>query len=242
MNKDIVLSCFDHTGNMVRPWAEAGYSCYCVDIRHPHRPLYDGRIVFVGADMLEWQPDFDVSRVVFQAYFPPCTDLAVSGARWFREKGLDSLIDALRLFNAAIRLAESIPAPYMIENPVSTVSTYWRKPDYIFSPCDFAGYEDGENDLYTKKTCLWCGNGFRMPHKNRRYPEQGSKMHLLPPSEHRSMLRAETPKGFARAVFEANGPLETPNPRRNRGRGIIMGRRGQYGRDKRQCQAGCQRG
>lgn len=202
--KNITLFCFDYTGNMARPWANAGFDCYCVDIQHPDGITGKDNIKFIGADMLKWRPDFDTSRVAFQAYFPPCTDLAVSGARWFKAKGMDRLIDALNLFNVAIKMAESIPAPYLIENPVSTVSTYWRKPDYTFNPCDYAGYEGGENDLYTKKTCLWVGNGFRMPEKIHKKPVQGSRMHLMPPSDDRANLRSATPHGFAQAVFEAN--------------------------------------
>ena len=46
-----VISCFDLTGNMVRPWAEAGYLCYCVDIQHPQGEKRQGNIIHVGADM-----------------------------------------------------------------------------------------------------------------------------------------------------------------------------------------------
>lgn len=206
MSTGIVVSCFDKTTNMVRPWADAGYDCYCVDIQHPNGYTVRDGITFIGADMLTWKPDFDTSNVVFQAYSPPCTDLAVSGARWFREKGIGSLIKALSLFNAAIRLAESIAAPYMIENPVSTVSSYWRSPDFTFNPCDYAGYPDGENDLYTKRTCLWTGHFFRMPEPRHCIASQGSRMHLLPPSADRANLRSATPKGFAQACFESNAP------------------------------------
>lgn len=204
--RGIVISGFDRTANMVRPWADAGYLCYCIDIQHELGERRDGNIVFVGADMLTWQPDFDVSRVVFQSYFPPCTDLAVSGARWFPEKGLDALAMAIQLFSAAIKLGERIKAPYIIENPVSTISSYWRKPDYSFNPFEYAGYEGGGDDLYTKKTCLWTNGNFKMPEPRPRKPEKGSMMHLMPPSPDRANLRSATPMGFARAVFEANSP------------------------------------
>lgn len=206
MDRGIVISGFDRTANMVRPWADADYLCYCVDMQHEPGERRVGNIVYVGADMLTWMPHFDLNRVVFQAYFPPCTDLAVSGARWFPEKGLEALAQAIMLFSAAIKLAEKVKSPYMIENPVSTISSYWRKPDYTFHPCDYAGYEGGGDDLYTKKTCLWTGGPFRMPEKRKLQPTKGSIMHLLPPSEERANLRSATPKGFARAVFEFNAP------------------------------------
>jgi len=191
----IVISCFDYTANMVRPWAEAGYTCYCVDVQHAKGETRDGNIIKVGADMLDWLPPR--GEIAFAAFFPPCTDVAVSGARWFKDKGIGSLWQAIRLFDVSVKLAEWAGAPYFIENPVSTISSYWRKPDYSFDPCDYG-------DPYTKKTCLWTGNNFVMPDKNRIAPALGSKMHLLPPSPDRANLRSETPMGFARAVFDAN--------------------------------------
>jgi len=92
----------------------------------------------------------------------------------------------------------------MIENPVSTLSTYWRKPDYMFDPCDYGRYLDPPGDAYTKKTCLWVGNGFVMPPKKPVPPVEGSKIHRMPPSKDRGYLRSVTPMGFAEAVFQAN--------------------------------------
>ena len=180
---------------MVKPWADAGYLCYCVDMQHPQGETREGNIIKVGADMLHWLPP--KGEIVFAAFFPPCTDVAVSGARWFRDKGLGKLINALTLFKLSVDLAELIGAPYIIENPVCTVSSYWRKPDYSFDPCDYG-------DPYTKKTCLWAGNGFTMPTKKRVEPTEGSKMHLIPPGKDRANLRSATPEGFAAAVFDAN--------------------------------------
>lgn len=195
----IVISCFDKSTNMVKPWADAGYRCYCVDIQHQPGETVDGNIIKVGSDMLDWMPPNE--PVAFAAFFPPCTDVAVSGARWFKDKGIGALWRSLRLFDVSVKIAEWSNAPYIIENPVSTVSSYWRKPDHTFDPCDYG-------DPYTKKTCLWTGGGFVMPPKNRVEPVQGSKMHLLPPSEDRADKRSKTPMGFARAVFEYNNSIE----------------------------------
>lgn len=194
----LMLSAFDYTTVMARPWADAGYLCYCVDLAHPPGETREGNIVKVGADMLDWLPPR--GSYAFAAFFPPCTDVAVSGARWFRDKGLGRLIRALQLFKRSVDLAEMLDCPYIIENPVSTVSSYWRKPDYTFDPCDYG-------EPYTKRTCLWAGNGFVMPPKNRVEPTEGSKMHLMAPSPERAALRAATPPGFSRAVFAANSQL-----------------------------------
>lgn len=97
-------------------------------------------------------------------------------------------------------------APYMIENPVSTISTYWRKPDYTFHPYQYTGYCAADN--YTKKTCLWTGNGFVMPvpaMANLGPPDD--RIHKASGNPQRAMFRAATPAGFAQAVFEANAGL-----------------------------------
>jgi hypothetical protein len=202
MDQPIVISLFDYTTNMVRPWADAGFLCYCIDMQHRAGEHRQGNIVRVGVDILEWLPPYADVKILFA--FPPCTHVAVSGARWFKDKGLGALVQALRLFDAALKLAEWTKAPYMIENPVSTISTYWRKPDYVFDPCDYGGYEDGARDTYTKKTCLWTGNGFVMPGTKWVTPVDGSRMHWVVRSKERASERSVTPKGFAQAVFEAN--------------------------------------
>lgn len=201
-NQPAALFLFNKTDSMPKPWADAGYLCYCVDIQHPKGEHREGNIIRVGADIHRWTPP--LRQFSFGFAFPPCTDLAVSGARWFAGKGLYALSEAIALFARSADILEAAGCPYGIENPVSTISSYWRKPDQSFDPCDYAGYPGGEEDTYTKKTCLWTGGGFRMPQKLRRDPVDGSKMHLLPPSDERANLRSATPAGFARAVFEAN--------------------------------------
>ena len=84
----IVISLFDKTGNMVRPWAEAGYECLCYDIQHTTRRtevVGAGSITYVPFDLLHGGPGVPEGVSAVFA-FPPCTDLAVSGARWFKGK------------------------------------------------------------------------------------------------------------------------------------------------------------
>jgi hypothetical protein len=116
---------------------------------------------------------------------------------------MGSLIEALGIVEACREICESCGAPWMLENPVSTLATYWRKPDHTFHPYEFTGFELGDN--YTKKTCLWTGNGFVMPQPFKAalgLPDQ--RIHKAPPGDERSDFRSATPMGFARAVFEAN--------------------------------------
>lgn len=212
--KGTVISLCDRTGNMTRPWTQAGYHAVTVDLQHPE--FGEDRRTHIVGDVRNVQLDLDMggwSPVMMIFAFPPCTHLAVSGARWFKEKGLDALIEGLSIVNACRKLCENSGAPWMLENPVGTLATYWREPDHTFDPCDYG-------DPYTKKTCLWTGNGFVMPEKinpgdmfaepTRVEPTLGSMIHKMPPSEDRGDLRSITPMGFARAVFRANArQLET---------------------------------
>ena len=204
--QQVVLSLCDYTGIMVKPWADAGYRCICVDTQHPMRSdRVDGFITYTWGDVRSWCLPEDAEVVMLFA-FPPCTDVAISGARDFRKKRNVLLRDALELFAACEMVASYCGAPYMIENPVGKFSSHMGPPTYTFDPCDYAGYTGGENDTYTKRTCLWTGNGFVMPECRSVDPIQGSKMHLLPPSPERQHLRSATPAGFAQAVFETNCP------------------------------------
>jgi len=203
-NKGVMLSLYDYTGNMARPWALDGYECYAVDIKHIDaertEEVGDGKIHYVGADLTEWLPPRE--EYAFVAAFPPCTNLAVSGARWFTDKGLGGLAEGIELVEVAVDICEWADAPYMIENPVSTLSTYWRDPDYTFHPYEYDGFT-AEDDAYSKKTCLWTGGGFEMPVTDA-VEEYDDRIHKMAPSEDRAEKRAATPQGFANAVYVAN--------------------------------------
>jgi hypothetical protein len=88
----IVLSLCDRTGQMVQPWLEAGYECWIVDVQHAPGETREGRLVKVGADLTRgYLPPRRDYAAAFA--FPACTNLAVSGARWFQEKGLRGLLE-----------------------------------------------------------------------------------------------------------------------------------------------------
>lgn len=206
MSVPTAISLYDRTGNMLRPWADAGYRCICFDVQHVGRQVRDG-ITFVHWDAFLGAPAIPAdSRVVFGFAFSPCTHLSVSGARWFQGKGLRALAQSIEMFGVAAEFLAStvIDGRYGLENPVSTISTYWRKPDYTFHPYEFTGYEPGDN--YTKKTCIWAGEGFVMPAPNRAegLGEPDNRIHTAAPSDDRGDIRSTTPMGFARAVFQAN--------------------------------------
>jgi hypothetical protein len=202
----IVVSMCDKTGNMVRPWAEAGFECVCVDIQHSIRKDREERvgagvIRYVWGDVRSWTPE---KRPLIAFAFTPCTNLAVSGARDFRKKRWPMMRDGLDLFHAAVTVFEWAGCPWMAENPVGRIAGIMGAAEHSFDPCDYG-------DPYTKKTLLWTGGGFIMPPKNRVEPTEGSAMHLMPPSDDRADLRSATPMGFARAVFAANRLLAAGN-------------------------------
>lgn len=193
----------DESGIAAQPWADAGWTCYCVDFVHSiRRERIEGNVHFVWGDCRSWFPP---ERPGFLMAFPPCTDLAVSGARDFNTKGIKLFVDAVETFHYCRFAAQWAGCPYAIENPVGRLSGTCGKPEYTFDPCDYAGYlDDPATEAYTKKTCLWTGGGFVMPEPKPVSPILGSKMHNMSPSKDRRRLRAQTPVGFAKAVFEAN--------------------------------------
>jgi hypothetical protein len=199
----------DLSGVMAEPWAAHGYECWCVDIEHSiRRERVAGNIHFVWGDARTFRRP-TTKPIAFFAAFPPCTHVSGAGARDFAVKGGNMLRDALETFEACRTSASWSGAPYLIENPVGVLSSipHIGKPDYYFHPSDYGGYcDDPLENAYTKKTCIWAGNGFVMPDRKPVEPVQGSKMHLMAPSDDRADKRSETPRGFARAVFAANAP------------------------------------
>lgn len=189
----------DESGIMAAPWAEAGFDCLCIDLQHSIRAdRTEGRITYRWGDVRSLTPA-DIPAPSFLCAMPPCTHLAVSGARDFARKGLRALIESLEIVEACRILCEWFGCPWMLENPVSTLASYWRKPDYTFQHWNYG-------DLNRKKTCLWTGGGFVMPEFMFTKEPAGveSKTWLMSPSDDRAKLRAKTPEGFARAVFQAN--------------------------------------
>lgn len=233
MTKGIVLSLYDYTGQALRPWAEAGYTCYAYDIQHDNSTRWDfkggGSVEFVHADLHNYDTlynlyhDMNGQGVVFAMAFPVCTDLAVSGARHFKAKAERDPEFQWKAASYAMwcgDLFDMLGVPYFIENPVSVLASIWRKPDHSFHPWHYGGYIPpdqaahpkwpeyiADRDAYPKKTCLWTGGGFVMPTArpvavdagySQQYKKLGGK------SMKTKNIRSATPRGFAKAVFEAN--------------------------------------
>jgi hypothetical protein len=126
---------------------------------------------------------------------PPCTHLAVSGARHFPAKRADGRQQAALDFVAMLL---SAPVPRIaLENPISIISSKIRKPDQIIQPWQFGHGE-------TKATCLWLKNlPLLKPTKIVEGREQ--RIHRLPPSPDRWKIRSTTYAGIAAAMAQQWG-------------------------------------
>lgn len=228
----VIFSLFDGSGYAVRDWAEAGYSCFCFNseeadhggynnlrVEHPNITYVN---VWIDENFDEKLELLDLPKPDLILAFPPCTDLAVSGARHFKSKALKDpmfQIKAVRTAKVAAYLGYLYECPYLIENPVSVLATKWRKPDFISHPYEYGGYLPEEDkhpnfpeyikarDAYPKKSCYWIGNDFKIPKKepvdvelgySDQYKKLGGK------SEKTKIIRSLTPRGIATAIFESN--------------------------------------
>jgi hypothetical protein len=207
---DVAIFLCDLTGNMAKPWAEAGIECFCVDTQHSIRAdRTECNIHYVWGDVRSYTLPAGY-RPIFGAAFTPCTDVAGSGARDFAKKRGYLLRDALEMFEAARQCFEWARIPYMLENSVGFLSSvpHIGRPDHYFHPWEYAGWEAQDN--YTKKTCVWSGGGFVMPpiYPNRDLGPPDDRIHKATPGDDRANFRSATPMGFARAVFHANKPKQ----------------------------------
>lgn len=228
MKKAIFL--YDYTGLMAKPWVAGDFECWIFDGQHVPGITREGNLVKVGM----WFDAYNTAQsvkeikqmvgdgVVFVFGFPECTDMAVSGATHFAKKAENNIAfqaEACELARLVMYVGDVFGCAWAAENPVSVLSTLWRKPDYSFHPWEYGGYlpENDEHpmypdfikprDAYPKKTCIWSGNGFVMPDKKPVSVEPGySDQHkkLGGKSLKTKNIRSATPRGFAQAVFEAN--------------------------------------
>lgn len=207
-----VLSLYDITGRMVEPWAEMGHKCTIVDIEPTRKTLKSIRSI--QADILRWNPH-EKYDIVFG--FPPCTDLAASGARWWDEKAdIDPNFQqkALRHFDRVFTIAKQVMASIvMVENPVGAITRFRRPPNYTFHPWEYSHLY--YRDAYQKRTCLWTNETFVMPPGRKHQPDLSDKIHKYGPSSERAFLRSVTPGGFAIGVFCYNAPISEVKKFRN---------------------------
>ena len=145
----------------------------------------------------EWHIKGDVLEQLNKGWdmmiaFPPCTDLTVSGARWFKEKIEDGRQQAS--INFFMKFIHAPIDKICVENPIGIMSNIYREPDQIIQPWE---YGHGE----TKSTCLWLKNLNKLEPTNI-VKGREQRIWKLPPSEDRAKLRSKTFPGIAKAMAE----------------------------------------
>ena len=140
---------------------------------------------------------------------PPCTYLAVSGARWFKQRQKEQA-EAIKFFMQLI----NAPIPKIaVENPIGIMSTRYRKPDQIIQPWQFGAGE-------TKATCLWLKN-LPLLQPTRIVDGRKGRVWREPPSKDRWKNRSRTYRGIAEAMAKQWGT--TPIPPTDKSVGILGG-------------------
>lgn len=180
--KLIILDLCGGTGAWSNPYREAGY-----DVR---------LITLPDNDVRKYEPPSNVHGILAA---PPCTEFAVSGARWWTGKDPDLLAEALEVFDAVLNIIRvTNPIWWALENPIGRLRRLrpnLGEPTLVFNPCDYG-------DAYRKKTQVW--GKFNLPELNPVEPVLKSPIHYMAPGPERQKNRSITPAGFAKAFFEAN--------------------------------------
>jgi hypothetical protein len=185
-----VLVACEFSGRVRQAFRDLGHDAWSCDLL----PSEDESAHHVQGDVLGVVADqWDIG-----IFHPPCTDLAVSGARHFAAKKADGRQDAALDF---VRALLDAPIPRIaLENPVSIISSKIRKPDQIIQPFMFGHPE-------RKATCLWLkglprllpthdveAEMMALPKRER------ERVHYMPPDPDRWKNRSRTFQGIANAM------------------------------------------
>jgi len=181
----VLIAC-EYSGRVRDAFARMGHDATSCDMLPTDEPgkHYQGDVTDILGD--GWD---------MMVAFPPCTHLAVSGARWFKEKRADGRQQAALDF---VRLLLDAPIDKIaIENPVSIISSHIRKPDQTIQPWQFGHGE-------TKRTCLWLKN---LPKLTPTDIVDGREQRIwkMPPSADRGKFRSQTYAGIAQGMADQWG-------------------------------------
>uniref|UniRef100_A0A6M3KBC4 Putative methyltransferase n=1 Tax=viral metagenome TaxID=1070528 RepID=A0A6M3KBC4_9ZZZZ len=191
----ILIAC-EFSGIVREAFRLRGHDAWSLDIlpseisgQHIQEKLYTDKVNYLKAG---W--DMVIAH-------PPCTHLAVSGARWFAGKEKERW-DAIKFF---MEIALCDVPKLAIENPIGIMSTVYKKPDQIVQPWQFGHGE-------TKATCLWLKGLPELKETNNVKEEmlklpkaQQQRIHYLSPGPNRGRERSRTYQGIANAMSEQWG-------------------------------------
>jgi hypothetical protein len=184
-----VLVACEYSGTVRDAFLAAGHDAMSCDLLPTEAPgpHWQGDV----REVLGWGWDLMIAH-------PPCTHLAVSGAKWFHRKQAEQA-EALDF----VRLLLDAPIPHIaLENPVSIISSRIRKPDQIIQPWQ---YGHGE----TKATCLWL-KGLPLLKPSNIVEGREARVHRMSPSPNRWKERSRTFPGIAAAMAAQWGALTHP--------------------------------
>lgn len=187
-----VLAACEFSGRVRDAFAARGHDAWSCDLLPSET---QGQHLQCDLTTCDWQADKWKWDLVIA--FPPCTHLAVSGARWFKDRQYEQ-----RLAIWFVKMLADMDAPRIaIENPIGVLSTKWHKPDQIIQPWQFGHGE-------TKATCLWLKN---LPLLRPTNVVEGrlGRVHREPPSADRWKNRSRTYSGVAEAMAEQWGALNS---------------------------------
>lgn len=180
MKRRILIAC-EYSGTVRDAFAAKGWDAWSCDLLPSEKPGNHRQCDV--RDVLDCRWDMMIAH-------PPCTHLAVSGARWFKNKAREQS-EALEF----VRTLLSAPIERIaLENPVSVISSKIRKPDQVIQP-----WQHGHGE--TKATCLWLKNLPALKPSNI-VAGREQRIWKLPPSADRWKERSRTFPGIAAAMAE----------------------------------------
>lgn len=186
-----VLVACEFSGVVRNAFRKLGHDAYSCDLL----PSEDNSPWHIQYDVMRLFSPWTGNEFDLMIAHPPCTHLAVSGARWFKDKQEEQRL--------AIQFAKDLLyAPVIrvaLENPISILSTHIRKPDQIIQPWMFGHGE-------TKATCLWLKNLPKLIPTNIVQGRE-QRVHKMTPSENRWKERSRTYEGIADAMAVQWGAL-----------------------------------
>lgn len=192
MTINVLVAC-EFSGTVREAFKEMGFNAYSVDLEPSEIPS-NQHYQEDAIKHINKHPGFYDLLIAH----PPCTYLAVSGARWFNvPERLEKQREAVKFF---LEFTKTDIPHYAIENPISIMATKYRKPDQYIQP-----YEYGHGE--TKKTSLWLYN---LPSLKPTKIVNGraDRIHKMPPTKNpliRQQERSRTYKGIAQAMAEQWG-------------------------------------
>lgn len=179
----VLIAC-EYSGVVRDAFAVLGHDAWSCDLLPTDRPGNHYQCDVMDVIGMGW--DLMVAH-------PPCTHLAVSGARWFKDKQSEQA-EALDFVRA---LMDAPIERIAVENPVSIISSRIRKPDQVIQPWQFGHGE-------TKATCLWLKNLPKLVPTNI-VEGREARVHKMRPGPDRWKERSRTYKGIAEAMAKQWG-------------------------------------